>query len=255
MRAVAGPLGTLLLVAVVVYAALCLLMFLMQRSLLYYPTPPSAAPQARLQANGIELRFAERPRAGPRALLYFGGNAEDPSHSLPELAAAFPDDAIYALHYRGYAGSPGTPSEAALHADAQALFDALQRRHAQITLIGRSLGSGLALRLAAERPVERVVLVTPYDSISAIAARHYPWLPVRWLLQDRYEAWRDAPRVKAPTLLLLASDDTLIPRQHGEALSRHFAPGIATVRVLAGTDHDSIGADPAYWRALQSRGE
>lgn len=252
MRVMAGPIASLLLVALLAYGALCLLMFLMQRSLLYYPTPPSPRAHASLHANGVELRYAQQPRAGTQALLYFGGNAEDPSASVDAFADVFPGHAVYGLHYRGYAGSEGTPSEDALHADAMALFDTLRRRHPQITVIGRSLGSGLAVRVAAERPVERVVLVTPYDSIAAIASHHYPWLPVRWLLRDRYESWRDAPRVRAPTLLLLAADDTLIPPRHGHALSGHFAPGIASVQVLDGTDHNTIGDAPAYWQALRA---
>jgi uncharacterized protein len=252
MKTMAGPIGWLLLVALLAYGALCLLMLLMQRSLLYFPTPPSPRPHATLHANGIALRYAELPRAGGQALLYLGGNAEDPSHSLPGFAEAFAGHAVYGLHYRGYAGSEGTPGEDALHADALALFDALRHRHPRITVVGRSLGTALAVRLAAQRPVEHLVLITPYDSIAAVAARHYPWLPVRWLLRDRYEAWRDAPRVRAPALLLLAADDTLIPPPHGQALAAHFAPGVATVRVLPGVDHNNIGDAPAFWQSLQA---
>ncbi|WP_284615201.1 alpha/beta hydrolase [Aquabacterium humicola] len=251
MKVIAGLIGWLLLVAVLAYGALCLAMALMQDSLLYFPTPPSKRAYATLRVDGIELRYAEQPRGGERALLYLGGNAEDPSLALAGFADAFPGHAVYGLHYRGYAGSEGLPGEDALHADARALFDALRHRHPRITVVGRSLGTALAVRLAAERAVERLVLITPYDSIAAVAARHYPWLPVRFLLRDRYEAWRDAPRVRAPALLLLAGDDTLIPPQHGHALAGHFASGVAKVRVLRGTDHNSIGDAPAYWQALR----
>jgi pimeloyl-ACP methyl ester carboxylesterase len=247
---------SLLALATLAYAVLCLAMFLLQRSLLYFPTPPSPGPAETLLVDGIELRIAIRapavsPAATPPALLYLGGNAEDPAYSLPALARAFPEHALYGLHYRGYGGSGGTPSESALQADALVLLDRLRERHARVTLVGRSLGSGIAVRLAAERPVERLVLVTPYDSITAVAGGHYPWLPVRWLARDRYESWRHAARVNAPTVLLVASNDTLIPRARSDALLRHFAPGVATLHVLAGTDHNNVQDHPDYPRLMR----
>lgn len=236
----------------VFYVALCALMYGVQRHLLFHPTPATAAPFATLaRADGTLLRYAEHRRDGEHALLYFGGNAENPSGTVRRLAQAFPGHAVYGLHYRGYAGSDGAPSEAALRADAVAWFTHLRARHPRLTLVGRSLGSGLALRLAAEHGAERLVLVTPYDSIATIAAGRYPWLPVDLLLRDRFDAWHDAPRVQTPTLLLLAEHDEVIPPASSRALLRHFRPGIATLRVMAGTDHNSIGVHPDYLAALR----
>lgn len=238
------------------YAALCGLLWLKQRSLIYFPTPQRAqhgtAPTLLVRdATGLlpdaTLRLAVHNVAGsPKAVIYFGGNAEDVADSLPGLAQAFPGHSVYALHYRGYSGSSGRPSETALHADALALYDQVRRAHPQITLVGRSLGSGLATRLATLRPVERLVLVTPYDSLLRVAQRAYPYLPVRWLLRDTYEAWRDAPQVTAPTQLILAGHDEVIPPAHGEQLARHFRPGISRVSTLAEAGHNDISAFAAY---------
>jgi pimeloyl-ACP methyl ester carboxylesterase len=118
-----------------------------------------------------------RPHGGPKALIYFGGNAEDVSRSLPGLSQAFPDYALYLLHYRSYGGSSGTPSEEAIQRDATALFDRAHAEHPQTVVIGRSLGSGVAVRLASQRPASRLILITPYDSFQEIAASHYPALP------------------------------------------------------------------------------
>ena len=240
------------LVGALVYAGLCLLMFAAQRRLLFHPTAASAEAVQHLPRTGAgDILYAAHLRPGDRAVLYLGGNSEDPGPVVRLLARAFPGHAVYGLHYRGYGGSAGEPSEDALREDAAAWFAHLQRQHPRITLIGRSLGTGVALRLAAGQPVERVVLVTPYDSIAAVAAGHYPWLPARWLVRDRFEAWKDAPRVQAPTLLLLAEQDTVIPPAHGQALYRHFPPGVAQLRTLAGTDHNSIVTHPDYLGLLQ----
>ena len=119
-----------------------------------------------LDVPGATLQVCVRQRSGPDALIYFGGNAEDVSFSLNEFAAAFPQHSIYMLYYRGYGGSTGSPSEAALHADAQALFDQVQKEHPNIVLVGRSLGSGVAVRLAANNPVRNSCWSRPTTAFS-----------------------------------------------------------------------------------------
>lgn len=252
------------------YSAICLLMWWQQRSLMYFPTPartPPASEQAlqvpaqRLATGHVIeaalLRLAVLPARQPhgesRALIYFGGNAEEVSDSLPGLAQAFPDHAIYAMHYRGYSGSSGKPSEPALHADALALYEHVRRSHPQIALVGRSLGSGIATRLATLRPVTELVLVTPYDSLLRVAQQAYRWLPVAWLLQDRYESWRDAPQVDAPTRLILAGRDEVIPPVHGQHLAAYFRPGIAQIRTIAEAGHNDIAGFPDYPTLLRGK--
>jgi pimeloyl-ACP methyl ester carboxylesterase len=187
-----------------------------------------------------------------RSLIYFGGNAEDVSASLPSFSRAFPDYAIYLLHYRGYGGSAGKPSEQALHADARALFDKVHQDHPHIALVGRSLGSGVAVRLAAERPAARLVLVTPYDSIAEIAAQQFPYFPVRWLLTDKFESSRHAPAIRVPTLILQAEQDEVIPRASTERLNATFATGVAKLVVIRGTGHNSISDTAQYLDAMRA---
>src|SRR4029077_1453221 len=138
------------------YLGICVLLYVFQRSLIYFPQPRTyggPATVVMLELLGRSISLSVRPHQGPKALIYFGGNAEDVSRSLPEFSAAFPEHAIYLLHYRGFGESSGKPSEAALHEDAQALFDQVHAEHADITVVGRSLGSGVAIRLANVRPV------------------------------------------------------------------------------------------------------
>jgi pimeloyl-ACP methyl ester carboxylesterase len=234
---------------VVAYGAACAALYVFQRSLIYFPqaaSAPNGATTMALTLDGERILVTVRPYAGPAAVLYFGGNAEDVAASLPELAAAFPDRAIYLLHYRGYGGSSGTPSEKALVADALALADHVLARHRELTLVGRSLGSGVAVQVASARPVARLVLVTPYDSLLGLAAQQFPVLPVRWLMIDTFESWRFAPAVTAPTLLIAAEHDEVIPRASTEALLGRFRAGVATMRVVAQTGHNTISASPEY---------
>jgi pimeloyl-ACP methyl ester carboxylesterase len=238
----------------VAYLLACLGLYLLQRSLIFYPQPRrfgAADSVVKMQVNDTALQVSVKPLAGPDAVLYFGGNAEDVSGSLPLLAEAFPKHALYLMHYRGYGGSSGKPSEAALFADAQAMFDQLHARHPNITVIGRSLGSGVALHLASTRPAVRLVLVTPYDSIAELAAQQFPMFPVRLLLTDKFESWRYAPLVQVPTTLVAAENDEVIPRASSEQLLARFQAGVARYVVIAHTGHNTISGQPAYLDALR----
>jgi pimeloyl-ACP methyl ester carboxylesterase len=234
------------------YGGLCLLMALSQRSFIYMPRPAAdASGRLALRVDGKRVLVAHRPHPGPRALIYFGGNAEDVSLTRAELAALLPHTALYLLHYRGYGGSEGRPSEAALRADARALYAHVAERHSSVTVVGRSLGTGPAVHLAATRPVERLVLLVPFDSLAAVARGAMPWLPVDWLLRDRWDAAAEAPRVRAPTTIVAAAADAVVPLRHAEALQRAFPPGVAELVVAPDLDHNTpILASPAFRSAL-----
>lgn len=235
------------------YVLICLLLFLGQRSMIYFPQPRSHAhvPVLQLRNGAIKLLVAHRPKPSDRAVIYFGGNAEDVSASLPELAASFPDAAIYALHYRGYGGSEGKPSEQALYADALALHDRVQQQHRQIVVIGRSLGSGVATYLGSQRPVERIVLVTPYSSIADIAAAQFPWIPERWLLKDPFDSARHVAKSRAPVRIIAAQHDDVIPAWSTQRLFSAAPPALASQHVMAGVGHNDISLNPLYWELLR----
>jgi pimeloyl-ACP methyl ester carboxylesterase len=236
------------------YLGLCGALFLLQRSLLYFPQPRSKVATAQLLSLPVEggrVLVTVRGHSGKKALLYFGGNAEDVATQLPLLEAAFPEQALYLLHYRGYGGSSGKPSETALFADAIALFDRVRGEHGQIMVMGRSLGSGIAVHLAAHRPVSRLVLVTPFDSIEAVATTRFPLVPIGLLLRDKYRSWQEAPQVSAPTLLIAAQRDEVIPRSSTEALLASFRPGVASLVVLPVFSHNGMEECPAYLTLLR----
>ncbi|MFN9932212.1 MAG: alpha/beta hydrolase [Cyanobacteriota bacterium] len=232
------------------YGGLCLLVALDQRRFIYFPQP-AADPSGRLELSveGKRILVAHRPHPGPRALIYFGGNAEDVSLTRGDLAALLPDMALYLLHYRGYGGSEGQPSEAGLRADEQALYALVAQRHRQVSVAGRSLGTGPAVHLAATRPVQRLVLLVPFDSLLAVARNAMPWLPVELLLRDRWDAAAEAPRVTAPTTIVAAEFDAVVPSAHARSLHAAFRPGVAQLKVVSDLEHNTPLLESAAIRA------
>ena len=123
-------------------------------------------------------------------------------------------------------------------------------RGVALALLRASAGS---LRLVLGDP--RLVLVTPYDSLQDLAAAQFPFFPVRWLLTDKYESGRYAPLVTAPTTIVAAERDEVIPRSSTDRLHARFALGVAKFIVLPGTGHNTISGNPLYWGAFICQGE
>lgn len=239
--------------AVVLYGGICLSLYLGQRQQIYHPEMTwrlGQTPGFELVNDGVRLRGWVMNPGQRKALLYFGGNGERIEDSREELARWFPDRTIYLVAYRGYAASEGKPSEAALIADARALFDRVAQSHAQVAVIGRSLGSGVAVQLAATRPVERLVLVTPFDSLVRVAASYFPWLPVNALMRDRFESWRYVNDIHCPVLVVQAEDDEVIPAARTMALIHAFKQPPAW-QLVAEAGHNDIQDHADYRVSLE----
>lgn len=240
---------TLILSALAGYLVLCLYLFATQRSQIYFVTPESRRAGAEalwLDSGDVRLKVWALRRDRPLALVYFGGNAEDVGAGVDTFAARFPAHALYLVNYRGYGGSTGRPTEAGLHADAVAVYDHVHGRHEQVDVMGRSLGAGVAVQLASVRPVRRLVLVTPFDSLARVAQAHFRFLPVSLLMRDRYDAAGRVPAVSAPALLVIAAEDEIIPRARSDALAAAFPAGQARVRIIAGVGHNTLDFAPEY---------
>ncbi|MCZ7562580.1 MAG: alpha/beta fold hydrolase [Burkholderiales bacterium] len=205
--------------------------------------------------DGVALRgwLARGSGPGPRPLaLYFGGNAEEVSWMLGERDR-FGAWSLALVNYRGYGASEGHPREAALLDDALAVYDHLVARahvdRRRIVAIGRSLGSGVATHLAAHRPLAGVVLVAPFDSITAVGQRHYPFLPVRLIVGTRYDALAHAPRLRLPLRMITAERDRIIPAEHSARLFDAWG-GPKHAVIVSGAGHNDLQERPAYWSAI-----
>lgn len=239
-----------------------LYLYLSQERMLFYPQPLGAGsmPNAHaseevriVAADGTRLHgwLIRAERALAPLIIYFGGNAEEVS-ALAASAARLEDWSLLLVNYRGYGASAGKPGERALFADALAIYDYARDRAdiapERIVAMGRSLGSGVAVYLARERPLAGVILVTPYDSITAVAEGIYPWLPVRFLLRHKFDSLARAPHIATPLLCLVAERDALIPPAHAHRLFEAWQGPREWLKLPA--DHDSIDAAPGYWEAV-----
>lgn len=245
----------ILSIALIGYAGLCAAMYVFQRSFIYYPQPravTAAESTLKLPVNGAEVVVTVRNLEGPRAIVYFGGNGEDVSQNLDYYVKAFPDQALYLMHYRGYGGSTGRPTEKANVADGLALFEKVHALHPDVTIVGRSLGSGVAVQVASRVAASRLVLITPYDSIVELGAQTFPMLPVHWLMVDTYESGKFAPRIRIPTTIIAAENDEQIPYASTEKLLSRFHPGIAKMTVIEGAGHNDLERNKKYRETLQA---
>ena len=236
------------------YAGVCGWMYAKQRELLYLPQSTKADAMQTdfgIARNGVMLNGWLVNIGQPNAVLYFGGNAERIEDRRRDFSRWFPQASTYLVPYRGYGASEGTPTEADILDDALAVFDQVQARqpNARIVVIGRSLGSAVASYVASKRPVAKLVLVTPFDSMSNVAQSHYPWLPVRWLLQDRYDQARYLTAYKGPLLIVRAGRDDVVPPASTNLLiaSLKLQPQVLD---LPHADHSSVATDRTYARAL-----
>jgi hypothetical protein len=205
--------------------------------------------------DGVTLHgwFAPGRTAGAAPLIiYFGGNAEEVSWML-DRHDRMPDWSLLLVNYRGYGRSEGTPAEATLLADAVRIHDEFAARadvdRNRIVAMGRSLGTGVAVHLAAARRLSGVVLITPYDSMVAVAQMRYPLIPVDLLLRHRFDSIALAPRIHAPMLSLVAANDEVIPSTQARALQSAWG-GPTTWRLFPDTDHGNISRSPAFWQAI-----
>ena len=243
----------------VVVVGLPLLMYLAQDSLIFFPQPQGEARRAQIASQrAVESLFIDAADGtrlhawhvkGEPLVMYFGGNAEEVSWMLDDAARRAPGTGWLLVDYRGYGSSGGSPSENALVADALRWYDHISPEHRKIYLFGRSLGSGVAVQLAAHRPVAGVILVAPFDSLVAVGKRHYPFLPVDWMLKHRFDSIALAPQLKAPLLCIVATADEIIPAEHSKRLYDAWG-GEKRWVALEGAGHNSTDNAANYWTSI-----
>jgi pimeloyl-ACP methyl ester carboxylesterase len=236
-------LSYVILLLVAGYLLFAAFLYFYQRRLIYYPVQPDPefdADKIVVDNDGTRLHGWVLNPGKDKAVIYFGGNSELISHRADFFASVFEDYSIYLMNYRGYGNSEGSPSEAGLFSDSLAIYDSLRARHDSITAYGRSLGSGVAVYLAAMRPLERLILLTPYDSITELARRLYPMFPVRYLLKDRFDSAARAPDISVPVLITSAEQDREIGLEHTLALRQRFVRARVVYQQIAGAAHNDI---------------
>jgi pimeloyl-ACP methyl ester carboxylesterase len=220
------------------------------------PLPPGAEPLELTTPDGAQLRGlhippdqAQRERT---LVLGFGGNAWNGQDVAEYLHQAFPEADIVAFHYRGYAPSTGAPSAEALLADAPLVYDlAVGRVKPKLTIAaGFSIGSGIAARLAAERPVDGLILVTPFDSLKAVAQAMYPWLPIGPFFAHEIDAASALKCIDTPVAILSGARDDIVPAERTNAL-REQVSNLVFERAIARAGHNDIYARSEFQLAMR----
>jgi uncharacterized protein len=242
-------------VYVAVLAAFLVLLWTMQRRLMYFPTADVPAPDEIGLAgvepvtfettDGLTLSgwFVASSGPSPRVtVLVFNGNAGNRAHRAP-LAAALHRHGVQVLlaDYRGYGGNPGTPSEKGLAADSRAARAYLAGRPdvdaSKIVYFGESLGTAVAVDLAVEHPPAALVLRSPFTSMADVGRHHYPFLPVRLLLRDRFAAIDRIAKIRVPMLVIAGGRDRIVPIDNSRRLYE-AAVAPKTLLVLPDADHN-----------------
>ncbi len=238
------------------------LLYFFQDALIFFPQPTPEVTRTQSESHayqvthaGVDLRgwFVRGVVSADNPLLiYYGGNAEEVSVNLWDLQR-FGAGAYLFMNYRGYGDSDGKPSQATLCRDAVHILDHMVDRHQipleHIVLMGRSLGSGVAVHVAAKRKVRGVILVTPFDSLTNVARHHYPIFPVRLLLKHPFDSLALAPTIQTSALMLIAEQDEVIPPRYALNLAQAWGGPVQEV-VIEGAGHNDIQFDPRYWQAI-----
>jgi hypothetical protein len=254
---------SLILVPAFVYLLICAIMFFAQTRLLLPvgqvgaagPLPAAAEQLDIAAASGERLRGLHippaRPGGEPLLILGFGGNAWNSDAMAALLADLYPEADIVTFHYRGFPPSEGSPGAAAMRADAPLIFDFARARFPgrRIAAVGFSIGSGVAASLAAERPLDGLILVTAFDSLWRVAAAQFPWLPVRLLFRNNLDPAEDLAGRLIPVALLSAGRDGLVQPDRTAALRGAISHRVFD-RTVPMADHNSIYRDPGFGAAM-----
>ncbi|MFA5687958.1 MAG: alpha/beta fold hydrolase [Kiritimatiellales bacterium] len=247
----------IIFICALLYAGILCWMWIRQEKFLFQPkheNPPAAFEHFRwdrtIDGFWHEGWFIDKKK--PVTVIYHGGNAEDLANHV-EIMFNGLDANVLMINYRGYGLSAGKPGEKVMVSDAIQLYDLFRAETGtpaeQLFLMGRSLGTGIAVQVAAARPSAGLILVTPYAKIEDAARFQYPFLPpLNLLLRHRFRSIDYVTTIQTPALILLAAHDEMIPLQSGETLAEIYA-GTKKIITLP-TGHMDIHEIPEYFAAM-----
>lgn len=220
------------------------------------PWPAGAQRLSLSTADGHDLIGIRIPpdklQKHPTLILGFGGNAWNAQDVAEYLHELFPDEEIVAFHYRGYAPSTGSPSGEALIADAPLIHDLAveQVKPKRVVAIGFSIGSGVAARLASARKLDGLILVTPFDSLRAVAQSMFPWLPIGTFFEHEIDAASALEKADVPVAIIAAEHDEIVPSERTAALRRRVHR-LSFDRTISGAGHNDIYARSDFHDAIR----
>ncbi|MFT5660693.1 MAG: esterase/lipase [Sulfurimonas sp.] len=243
----------LLTTPLIAYLLVGIFLFIAQDNFIYFPTPKSKGTyKEKIFINENEsIHVTVLNDGNEKAVIYFGGNAENVDYNADTFSDIFISHTIYLVKYRGYGNSTGEPSEKNFYSDSLFIYDTIKTQHPNISVIGRSIGSGVATFLASKREILKLVLITPFDSVLSVAQEKIPFYPMSLILSDKYDSIARVDSIDAQTLVLTAENDKIIGKKHSDKLVNKFPTSQVTIKVIKNENHNSISSDKNYYLYLK----
>lgn len=236
-----------------IYILFGILIFVFQRDFMYFPSQKTIHdfPVKHFLIDKEIIDAVILNKGKNNAIMYFGGNGESVIWNASDFIKIFPNHTVYLVNYRGYGGSTGIPTEQSLYSDAQHIYDQIVNQHQEISVFGRSLGTGIATFLASQRQIHKMILVTPYDSVEHIAQDRYPVYPISLLLKDKFNSSHRIKNIKSDTLIITAEYDVEIPSKYSDLLIQAFPSSQVTVKTIKGAGHNNLSQRESYYQLLK----
>jgi len=246
-------LTALIIKAISLYLLIGGFLYIFQRDFIYYPTEKiqHSFQSEKFSIDNEIINVIVLNKGKQNAIIYYGGNAESVANTAASFSKLFRNHTIYFVNYRGYGNSTGTATEQSLFADSQYIYDALKKRHRSISVIGRSLGTGIVTFLSSTRIVDKMVLITPYDSILHLAQDKYPIYPISLMLKDKYNSVNRIKNIKSATLIILAEYDEIVPKKYSKKLIEAFPSSQLLVETIKGASHNNLSHKENYYSLIQ----
>jgi pimeloyl-ACP methyl ester carboxylesterase len=242
-----------ILTLTIAYIAICFLLFIFQRQMIYFPTSEVSVPGVAhtvLDTGEVQIKVWTLNPGKEKALIYFGGNAENVAYNIDDFRTLFSDRTVYLVNYRGYGGSSGLPHEEGFYNDALFVYDHFKKEHTAISVMGRSIGGAVATYLASKRDVDKLILVTPFDSAVNVGKKLYWLFPMELILRERLDSVGRADKITADTLIIAAENDRIIPYEHTHNLAQAFSQTELEFVTLSDSGHNSVHLHTDYRKTI-----
>ena len=235
------------------YIAICFLLFIFQRQMIYLPTSEVSVPGVAhtvLDTGEVRIKIWTLNPGKEKALIYFGGNAENVAYNIDDFGTLFADRTVYLINYRGYGGSSGSPHEEGFYRDALFAYDHFMKEHTALSVMGRSIGGAVATYLASKRDVEKLILVTPFDSAVNVGKKLYWFFPMELILRERLDSSVRADKITTDTMIIAAGNDRIIPYENTHNLVQAFSQTEVEVAILSDRGHNTVHLHPDYRKTI-----
>ncbi|GIU00241.1 hypothetical protein TSL6_07470 [Sulfurovum sp. TSL6] len=239
----------------IAYVLMCFLLFLFQRQMIYLPTSEVSVRDTAytvLDTGEVRIKVWTLNPGKEKALIYFGGNAENVAYNIDDFRTLFADRTVYLVNYRGYGGSSGSPYEEGLYSDALFVYDHFIKQHSALSTMGRSIGGAVATYLASKRDVDKLILVTPFDSAVSVGKKLYRFFPMDLIVKERLDSAGRANKITTDTLIIVAANDRIIPYENTQNLIDSFKYREIEVVRLSDVGHNTVHHHPDYKKVIAS---